>query len=150
MPTIEVRSLDLRNPQVTAEPLLVGSGPIAIKELNYVWIYVKDVTTQAEVALRFQVVGNRLVLCSPHDRVDQAVTELHSFRENGVRLLADADIVWRAIMVPSSTQGASRTEVSLLTIDGSLKVDALNVNGRMPVQAEIEIGLVTRIVLPGQ
>ena len=142
MPTIEVRSLDLRTSEVTAEPFPEGSDPFVVNELNYVWIYVKDLTTQAEVPLRFQVVDSRLVLRSEHEVVDRTVTELH-----GISSLADADIAWRAIMVHFPMRGIAHMEVSLVSVDDNLEVDALNVSGETLVVARVILGLVTKIVL---
>lgn len=142
MPTIEVRSLDLRTSEVTAELVPEGKLPIAINELNYVWIYVEDVTTQAEIPLRFQVVNSRLVLRSAHDIVDRTVTELQDMSS-----LADADIAWRAIMVHFPMRGIAHMEVSLVNVGDNLEVDALNLNGETLVVARVILGLITKIVL---
>jgi hypothetical protein len=145
MPTIEVRSLDLRTSEVTAELLPRGSGRITARELNYVWIYVQDITTQAEVALRFQVVDNRLLFRSPHDVVDQAVIDIRN-----VDLAADAELVWRATMVHFPATDVVHTEVSLVSVGDYLEVDALNVRGETLVVAKIKLGVITKILLPGQ
>jgi len=142
MPTIEVRSLDLRTPEVTAELFSESSRHIAIHELNYVWIYVEDATTQAEVPLRFQIVDSRLVLRSAHDVVDRTVTELHN-----ISSLTDADIAWRAVMAHFPMRGIAHMEVSLVSVGDNLEVDALNLSGETLVVARVILGLVTKIVL---
>lgn len=142
MPTIEVRSLDLRTSEVSAELSPEGSRSVAINELNYVWIYVEDVTTQAEVSLRFQVVSNRLVLRSTHDVVDRTATELHD-----ISSLADADIAWRAVMVHFPMPGIAHMEVSLVSVGDNLEVDALNVSGESLAVARVILGMITKIVL---
>jgi hypothetical protein len=142
MPTIEVRSLDLRTPTVTAEPFPEGSDPFVVNELNYLWIYVKDATTQVEVALRFQVVDSRLVLRSEPETVRQTGADLRS-----ISSLADADIEWRAIMVHSPMRGIAHMEVSLVSVDDNLEVDALDVSGETLVVARVILGLITKIEL---
>lgn len=142
MPTIEVRSLDLRTSEVTAEPFPNGSRPMVVNELNYVWIYVEDAVTRHEVPLRFQITDSRLVLRSPHDAVDRTATEMH-----GIRSLADADIAWRAIMVHFPVPGVARMESSLVTVGDNLEVDALNMSGETLAVARVILGFVTKIEL---
>ena len=150
MPTIEVRSLDLRTPEVAAELFPRGSDRIAVRELNYVWIYVEDITTQTEVPFRFRVVDKRLVLGLSHDTAEQVVATLHGATEHGVRLLADADIAWRATMVHFPARNLEHREVSLVRIGDRLDVDALNVSGETLAVAKIKLGVITKILLPGQ
>lgn len=142
MPISEVRSLDLGNSKVTATPFPNGSNPITIDELNYVWIYVQNATTQVETSLRFKVINKQLVLRSVHDHVSRIEAELREMSSS-----SDTEIAWRAIMVNHSIPGVAHIEPSLVMVGDYLEVETFGIRGETLVVPRVILGVVTKIEL---
>jgi hypothetical protein len=147
MPNIEVRALDLSKPDAPiAFPFPNGSEPIALNELNYVWVRARSIqygpgrAKIVRMRLRFRVEAGQFVLCDPLPRI---VREMDSDLK---RALTDvsSSIVWRATMI-HNPDGIGRITSSVLSVDDSVEVGVFELGSEWQSTPRVVVGTIARI-----